>query len=88
MAGSFWVSALLTLFVGAEATSSVQMALVPSKVSAMTQYLVTMLSGGAVLWFNPVSKDRLVRKSSTALAGIVFALGLVGFMTRLILPVA
>ena len=33
-------------------------------------------------------QDRLVRKSSTALAGIVFALGQVGFMTRLILPVA
>ena len=54
----------------------------------MSLYLVTMLAGGAVLWFNPVSKDRLVRKSSTALAGLVFALGLVGFMTRLVLPVA
>lgn len=54
----------------------------------MTQYLMTMMVGAAVLWFNPVSKDRLVRKSSTALAGVVFALGLVGFMTRLVLPVA
>lgn len=88
MAGWCWVSARFTFFVGTIETSPVQMELVPSKVSAMTQYLVTMLAGGAVLWFNPVSRDRLVRKSSTALAGLVFALGLVGFMTRLVLPVA
>ncbi|MES2494019.1 MAG: hypothetical protein V4579_12175 [Pseudomonadota bacterium] len=54
----------------------------------MTQYLLTMLVGAAVLWFNPVSRDRLVRKSSTALAGVVFALGLVGTMVRLVVPVA
>ncbi len=49
----------------------------------MIPYLITMFAGGAVLWFNPWSGDHIVRKTSTALAGLVFAIGLIGVMTQL-----
>ena len=52
----------------------------------MTQYLLTARAGGGVLWFYPQSKDQMIRKSSTVLAGLVFALGLIGFMYRLVMP--
>ncbi|MBC2666950.1 hypothetical protein H7F51_15635 [Novosphingobium flavum] len=54
----------------------------------MTNYLLTMFVGFAVLVMWPVSRDRFVRASSRSLAAIVFSIGLVGFMSKLLLPVA
>ncbi len=54
----------------------------------MTQYLLTALAGGGVLWFYPQSKNRMIRKTSSVLAGLVFAIGLIGFLYRLVIPEA
>lgn len=54
----------------------------------MTNYILTMLVGFAVLLFWPVSRDRVIRASSRSLAALVFSIGLLGFMSKLLLPVA
>lgn len=51
----------------------------------MTNYLMAMGAGAAVLMFWPTSRDRLVRQSSTGLAALVFSIGLLGCMSRLLL---
>ena len=51
----------------------------------MTNYIMAMMAGFAVLVFWPVSRDRLVRASSQSLAALVFSIGLVGAMSRLML---
>lgn len=53
----------------------------------MTNYILTMLVGFAVLMFWPLSRDRVIRASSRSLAAVVFTVGLVGFMSKLLLPV-
>lgn len=52
----------------------------------MNNYVMAMLAGAAVLMFWPISRDRFVRNSSRSLAAIVFSIGLLGFMSRLLLP--
>ena len=52
----------------------------------MTQSILTMLVGFAVLVCWPVSRNRLVRNSSKSLAAVVFSVGLVTFMSKLLLP--
>lgn len=54
----------------------------------MTNYILTMLAGFAVLLFWPVSRDRVIRASSRSLAAVVFTIGLVGFVSKLLIPVA
>lgn len=51
----------------------------------MINYVLAMLAGAAVLMFWPVSRDPLVRMSSRSLAGLVFSVGLLGFLSRLFL---
>jgi len=53
----------------------------------MMNYIMAMMVGFAVLVFWPVSRDRLVRTSSKTLAALVFSIGLVGAMSRLLIPV-
>ena len=50
--------------------------------------IFTMLAGFAVLVFWPVSRSRAIRNSSKSLAVVVFTVGLVSFMSKLLLPVA
>lgn len=54
----------------------------------MIQYILTMLAGFAVLIFWPVSREKLIRNASKSLAVVVFSVGLLGFMSKLLLPVA
>jgi len=52
----------------------------------MTNYILAMFAGMAVLMFWPVSRDKLIRTSSKSLAVVVFSIGLFGMMSRLLLP--
>ena len=54
----------------------------------MTLNILTMMVGFAVLVFWPVSRSKAVRNSSRSLAAAVFTIGLVSFMSKLLLPVA
>lgn len=54
----------------------------------MTNYIMTMLVGFAVLIFWPLSRDKVIRSSSRSLAAVVFTIGLVGFVSKLLLPIA
>ncbi len=51
-------------------------------------HILTMIVAIAVLVLWPLSRERAVRMSSQALAGFVFAAGLVGFVGSLFRPIA
>jgi len=53
----------------------------------MTNYIMAMMVGFAVLVLWPVSRDRFVRTSSKSLAALVFSIGLLGAMSRLLMPI-
>jgi len=54
----------------------------------MLSNILVMLTAIAVLVLAPVPRARVVRTSTQGLAGLVFAIGLVLFMGRLLGPVA
>ena len=54
----------------------------------MMPYILVMLAAIAVLLMAPIARERLIRTTTQGLAGLVFAVGLVFFVARLIAPVA
>ena len=51
----------------------------------MTNYILAMCVGFAVLMFWPLSRSKAMRQTARALAGMVFSIGLFGMMSRLFL---
>ena len=54
----------------------------------MLSNILVMLTAIAVLVLAPIPRERAMRAATQGLAGLVFAIGLVFFMGRLLGPVA
>jgi hypothetical protein len=51
----------------------------------MMNYVLAMMAGFAVLVLWPLSRDKLVRNTAKTLATLVFTIGLLGAVSRLLL---